>query len=255
MPIMSTVVKRAFLNFTIAMAAMACASKSGDSDIGHFKAAIEFSNRAAALSNKNQPFEDIDSLSMVEVMQLHQQALIEAKQVSIEKLNKRLEGFGDHFADEFVKGKEAYLAGYKTNDPEEFLRGQLLLEDWSNWYGSNADRLRGGQRMHWEALIACCVACMGGLIMFKYHRRAHIVGLPVGEFFESGGVMRLMGGVIALVGFALSITLNPWWSTIVVLCAADWSSGPLIKVFRVKAQLVGFLLAVGGLVWSLFVWF
>lgn len=238
--------------FIVASVSLSCSQKESSHEIAHFKAAINYSNEAARLANESGPFEIVDDKTMAEIVNLREKALIEAQQVSVHSLNNRLAGFGDHFANEYVKGNEAYIEGYRMDDPVEFHRGQLLLDDWSEWYGENADRIR--RRMDWWVFIACCLTALGGRIMFTYHSLAGQLHLPIGSLFEPWGLMMGLGGILGTAALIASIILNPWWSLILVMCIAEWSRRPVVLALRVKAQTTGFALGMAGatlLMWQI----
>ena len=65
---------------------------------------------------------------MEKMIDYKKQALKEARQVDIEILNQRLDGFGDHYKDEFLTGLETLIDGHENNDPNKFLQGQILLD-------------------------------------------------------------------------------------------------------------------------------
>lgn len=83
----------------------------------------------------------IDKSVMDEVLRLKKLALAEAAMVSIEELNNRYPGFGDHYRDEFIQGIKTEVKGYENNEPLTDMRGQFLLNNWGNWYIANREKI------------------------------------------------------------------------------------------------------------------
>ena len=83
----------------------------------------------------------IDQGVIDEAMRLKKLALAEAAKVSIEELNDRYPGFGDHYRDEFIEGLTTEVRGYERNETLTDLRGQFLLHNWGKWYMANRERI------------------------------------------------------------------------------------------------------------------
>ena len=120
-------------------------NSSLNQNTNHLFSSIDFSNKATAIINQSEPIDTLDYKSMEKIMGYKNQALAEAKKVDIEMLNQRLDGFGDHFNEEFMKGLEIIIEGYETNDPEKFLQGQILDDKWGVWYSNNIERIKEGK--------------------------------------------------------------------------------------------------------------
>jgi len=120
-------------------------NSSLNQNINHFIASIDFSNKASTIINQNEHISTLEKESMEKMMSFIRQALMEAKQVEIKMLNQTLDGFGDHFNDEFIKGLEILIDGYETNDSDKFLQGQILDDKWGTWYSKNIDRIKNGK--------------------------------------------------------------------------------------------------------------
>ncbi len=65
-----------------------------------------------------------------------------AEAVNIQRIDKHLAGFADHFKDEFISGLEFLEQGYSDNDTALLLRGAILLDRWALWYNQQYDELR-----------------------------------------------------------------------------------------------------------------
>lgn len=115
---------------------------SGGSNVEHFSNSIDFANQATRVSNSSGIFEQVADEDIKEMVNYYEQALEEARQVDIAKLNSDYAGFGDHYRDEFIKGAELFVEGYEQSDQEKFLQGQVLLDQWGTWYSDNIDKIR-----------------------------------------------------------------------------------------------------------------
>ena len=72
----------------------------------------------------------------------YKQALAEAMLVDIQKLNSDYQNFGDHYKNEFIAGTEMFIDGFEKSDTQKFLQGQMLLQQWGNWYEKNFSAIR-----------------------------------------------------------------------------------------------------------------
>ncbi|MGD9486922.1 MAG: hypothetical protein AB7W47_02800 [Calditrichaceae bacterium] len=115
------------------------------SHIEHFIKSIDYSNHGTRLLNQGESFVLIDDTIMNKVISFKKDALKEAVQIDIEKLNEVLNGFGDHYKKEFISGLELFIDGYENNDAEKIIMGQVLLEKWGNWYDDNIDKIKNSR--------------------------------------------------------------------------------------------------------------
>ena len=83
----------------------------------------------------------VDQEVIDEVVRLEKLALAESSFVSIEELNDRYPGFGNHYRAELVAGLEAAIEGYEEGDNVRNLRGQFLLAKWGDWYAANREKI------------------------------------------------------------------------------------------------------------------
>lgn len=115
---------------------------SSNGDIKHFSNSIDFANQATRISNADGAFEQVEEEDIKEMVGYYRQALEEARQVDIVKLNSDYAGFGDHYRNEFIKGTELFVEGFERSDPDKFLQGQVLLDRWGAWFSNNIDEIR-----------------------------------------------------------------------------------------------------------------
>ncbi len=135
------------LFFFIGINTPGCSKDFGSNKyIKHFLNSINHANESTDLGNslalKNSNSLTINYMDLEGVVQLRKKALYEAKLVDINLLNKDLEGFGDHYRDEFIKGLELYIEGWEHYDRDKFITGQILLDKWGSWYSQNLKIIR-----------------------------------------------------------------------------------------------------------------
>lgn len=112
-----------------------------DSTVRNFSKSINFSNKSSEIFNSGEIITDISI--MEKIVTLKKKALEKASAVDIEKLNNQSNNFGNHYRDEFIRGLKLFIEGYENQDNDMFLEGQILLDQWSNWYNENLDEIRG----------------------------------------------------------------------------------------------------------------
>ncbi len=112
------------------------------SNIGHFSKSIDFANKATKISNNGGAYQQMGQEKIKGMVDNYKQALREAKQVDIQKLNSDYQGFGDHYKNEFIAGAEMFIEGFEKSDAQKFLQGQVLLSQWGDWYEKNFDAIR-----------------------------------------------------------------------------------------------------------------
>jgi hypothetical protein len=111
-------------------------------NLAHFNSSINFANDATTISDQAGENGNIDQEIVDRFIVYLNQALKEGEKVNIIELNNRLEGFGDHFKDEFLKGLETTIDGYNNQNPNEFLQGQVMLDQWGTWYSANIEKIK-----------------------------------------------------------------------------------------------------------------
>ena len=120
-------------------------SNTSTSKIDHFKNSIHYSSEGTKILNEGGTSENIDPQIIEKIISFKRQALSEARQVDINSLNDRLDGFGDHYNNEFIIGLQYLIEGFEKNDQEKFLNGQILLDKWDTWYSDNIDKIKKGK--------------------------------------------------------------------------------------------------------------
>lgn len=118
-------------------------SSSNKSNVEHFVNSIEYVNEANKISNGSNSIY-LEQSEVEEMIRLKQRALGEARKVNISSLNKRFQGFGDSYEDLFIEGLNLYLTGMEDENQRKVIQGQLLLDEWGDWYSSNINRIRRG---------------------------------------------------------------------------------------------------------------
>ncbi|MCK5061235.1 hypothetical protein KAR28_01640 [Candidatus Parcubacteria bacterium] len=112
------------------------------SNIEHFSKSIDFANKATRISNGGSVYQQMGEEEIKRMVENYKQALSEAKQVDIQKLNSDYQEFGDHYKNEFITGMEMFIDGFEKSDAQKFLQGQMLLSQWGDWYEKNFDAIR-----------------------------------------------------------------------------------------------------------------
>jgi len=111
-------------------------------DVERLSNSIDLANQATIIANKAGASGKTTEDDIRAMVNYYKQALEEAHQVDIEKLNRDYAGFGDHYRDEFIRGIELFIEGFEQSDPEKFLAGQILLNRWEVWFYNNIDEIR-----------------------------------------------------------------------------------------------------------------
>ena len=101
---------------------------------------INYSNQAAVILN--QTGSNLSQENMTEIIKLKKQALDEALLVDTKALNNQYQGFGDQWKSKYIKGLELFIEGIENGDNQKSLQGQVLLDQWGEWYSSNIDEIR-----------------------------------------------------------------------------------------------------------------
>lgn len=114
--------------------------KSGD--IEHFSKSIDFANKATKISNSGGAYQQMGEEEIKGMVENYKEALTEARLVDIQKLNSDYQNFGDHYKNEFIAGIEMFIDGFEKSDTQKFLQGQMLLQQWGDWYEKNFSAIR-----------------------------------------------------------------------------------------------------------------
>lgn len=113
----------------------------GNNNIKSFNQAIDYANEATKIMN-NAGYGLLSDTQASEIIRHQEKSFVSARKVDVAELNSVYPGFGDHFRDEFLTGTELLLRGLKNQDAALTMRGQVLLENWADWYGANGPYIR-----------------------------------------------------------------------------------------------------------------
>ena len=108
---------------------------------------INYVNEANKIINKVDDFTIVDPEDMDQVIDLYKKAIEEAVLVDINQLNNRLNNFGNHYRDEFIKGLKLIVEGYEKHDNTKYMNGSLLLYKWGEWYTANIDNIKNNRKV------------------------------------------------------------------------------------------------------------
>jgi len=111
-------------------------------NLDHFFNSIEYANNSNEVSNQLKSFEKVDKKKISKMIELKRKALNEAKLVNIEKIDKQLNGFKEHFKNEYMKGLKYYIEAYSENDNSKIYESHRLLRRWGMWYNDNYNKIR-----------------------------------------------------------------------------------------------------------------
>jgi hypothetical protein len=113
----------------------------------HVSAAINYHNEAAVIENKSCVTVVVCPISAAEwsaIYDYDKSALGEAQHADIADMNKHYPGFGDHFRDEFIAGLKLIVEnGNDSANGPAFIRGQILVHRFGDWFVANEDAIRG----------------------------------------------------------------------------------------------------------------
>lgn len=101
---------------------------------------INYSNQAALILN--QAGSNLNQENMIEIINLKKQALNEALRVDVVDLNNHYSDFGNQWESKYVKGLNLFIEGIESRDNQKSLQGQVLLDQWDEWYSANIDKIR-----------------------------------------------------------------------------------------------------------------
>jgi hypothetical protein len=144
--------KNKILNFIlggllfIMIGMFACCFKTKDSTADHVSKALDYNNSATAIKNRGKAYEEVSQQDIAEMISYYKRALEEAKLADIESMNRHYRGFGDHFQQEFIKGLELLLEGYQPDGEKKLFAGQVLLDQFGQWYENHLNEIRKGMR-------------------------------------------------------------------------------------------------------------
>jgi hypothetical protein len=108
-----------------------------DSDLKYFFKSINLKNKATEIGNSGQPYKQLGREKGQKMIEYYRQALVEAKKADIQKLNSVYAGLGENYQKKFIRGIEMFLEGDEKGNTQIFLQGQILLDQFGEWYEKN----------------------------------------------------------------------------------------------------------------------
>ncbi len=109
-------------------------------DMKHIFKSIIISNQAyeilknSAVHHKRIGEEDINKM-----VSLWEKAIKEAEKVDVDNMNKYIPEFSKHYKEEFIKGLNLLVDGFKNSNNVKKLQGAFLLDRWGIWNNKNRD--------------------------------------------------------------------------------------------------------------------
>jgi hypothetical protein len=116
-------------------------------DAAHALAAIKFHLEALKIEKAAGPA--MPNEDWVMILSLEKRALSEAEQSDVSRMNSWYPEFGDHFKNEFIDGLRLIIDNAQigtASSRTSITHGELLVDSFGDWYRSNLDGIRGGQR-------------------------------------------------------------------------------------------------------------
>lgn len=134
------------LGVGILVAANRWALFSSKDSASHVISAINYHNEAAAIANKSGGTGAVGVISSADwkaIYSYDEKALREAQQADISDMNRYYPGFGDHFKNELIEGLKLIVEdGNDSANAPGFLKGQILVDRFGNWYEANENAIR-----------------------------------------------------------------------------------------------------------------
>ncbi|MCP4681855.1 MAG: hypothetical protein GY864_05960 [Desulfobacterales bacterium] len=108
----------------------------------NFINSLNYANEANEFIDNVDAFTIVDPEDMDKIIELYKKAIEKAVLVDINQLNNKLNNFGNHYRDEFIKGLKLTVEGYEKHDNTKYMEGNLLLYNWGEWYTANIDNIK-----------------------------------------------------------------------------------------------------------------
>jgi hypothetical protein len=109
-------------------------------DMREFIASINAANQATRVINKGPGI--MSSADADQMTKHYREALGHAEKVNAEFLERKYEGWGQHFDRGYRPGLCLIIRGNETADACESLSGQQLMDAWDTWFNANVDSIR-----------------------------------------------------------------------------------------------------------------
>jgi hypothetical protein len=102
--------------------------------------------------------------------------------------------------------------------------------------------------MDYTKLFILALGCMSGYMAISYSSLARAGGYPVGSFFRGMSIPVIGGFICCLGSIVISLFVNPWWSSIIVLLIGVVGATLTTMLFREMSQYLCIVLVVVFLV-------
>jgi hypothetical protein len=111
-----------------------------------FVKSINYANDASKLLNQQNAYTIIKDADIEKVINLNRKALEYGSKCDIGKLNSFYADLGNQFRDEYLDGLRNLIEGYKDSQSEQFIKAQMLLNKWGEWYTINYENIKTGNK-------------------------------------------------------------------------------------------------------------
>ena len=107
-------------------------------NMGIIRSNLELKNLYKMINITNQGFEKIVNENDKEIFLKNLNIAYKiGKKIKVEKIEKKIPNFTKHFKEEYLKGLEFIIKGYKEKSQIRKVTGVALIEKWSIWYNKN----------------------------------------------------------------------------------------------------------------------
>ena len=101
--------------------------------------------------------------------------------------------------------------------------------------------------MNWINLINISLVVTGGFTAATYEVLAKKMGLAVGFYFRSNGIMTVIGGLVTIAALIFSMFINPWWSIFIAFALGWLLAQVIVTIFKSSSQIVCLILMLLGI--------
>ena len=113
-------------------------SKVGE-DIDHLFKSIMISNQAYEIFKNHPRHKRLSDEDTYKLISLWEKAVEEADKVDTNNINSYIPGFSKHYKEQFIKGLQLLIYGFKNSDNSKKLMGAFLMDSWAIWNNKNRD--------------------------------------------------------------------------------------------------------------------
>jgi hypothetical protein len=108
----------------------------------NFNTSIALVNKGNKLVNKQSAYSTVAPDRLEKITEYYSEALEYADKVDIKILEKRYEGWGMHFDQEYREGLRLTIQGFKESNIQKSVRGQTLMSQWGDWFNANINNIK-----------------------------------------------------------------------------------------------------------------